>query len=91
MTDSSELAAAFAQATTDAYALDKRPDNDTLLRLYALYKQGSEGDNTAAKPSFTDLVARAKWQAWTSLAGTPREQAIRDYVALVAKLRDEQA
>ena len=84
---SSELQQAFAQAAAEAQTLPRRPDNPTLLRLYALYKQATEGDNAAPKPSFSDLVARAKWDAWTRLAGTDADSARRDYIALVAELR----
>ena len=85
---SDDLQAAFTQAAADAQALPRRPDNPTLLRLYALYKQATEGDNDASKPSFSDLVARAKWDAWARLAGTGADDARRDYIALVAELRD---
>ena len=91
MTDATGLSAAFAKATDDAQALDKRPDNETLLRIYALYKQATEGDNAAPKPSFTDLVARAKWEAWSRLGGTGRDQAMQDYIALIATLRGDAA
>ena len=48
----SDLQAKFEQAAKDVHALAERPDNDTLLRLYALYKQGAEGDVSGAKPGF---------------------------------------
>ena len=83
----SDLKARFEQATKDIQALPERPDNDTLLRLYALYKQGSEGDVSGAKPGFFDFVGTAKYEAWEKVAGTSSEDAMRKYVDLVKKLR----
>ena len=70
----SDLKAAFEQAVADSKNLSERPDNATLLALYALYKQGSTGDNLEKKPGFSDIVARAKWEAWSKLKGTAPEQ-----------------
>lgn len=77
----------FEQAARDVQLLSRRPDNETLLRLYALYKQGSEGDAKGDKPGFFDFVGTAKYDAWSALAGMPREQAQRQYVELVASLK----
>jgi acyl-CoA-binding protein len=66
--------------------LSERPDNMTLLKLYALYKQGSVGDNTEKKPGFTDMVGRAKWDAWNSLKGTSNNDAMQQYVDLIQSL-----
>ena len=63
-----------------------RADNATLLKIYALYKQGSSGDNEEKKPSFSDMVARAKWDAWAKLKGTSPEDAMQQYVDLIAEL-----
>ena len=82
----SDLETAFAQAAADSKNLSERPDNMTLLRIYALYKQGSQGDNTEAKPGFGDMVARAKWDAWDKLKGTPQGDAMQQYVDLIAEL-----
>ena len=57
----SDLRSSFEQAAKDIQSLSERPDNDTLLRLYALYKQGSEGDVQGAKPGFFDFVGTAKY------------------------------
>ena len=54
----------FEQASIAAKSLPERPDNDTLLQLYALYKQGSAGDVSGAKPGLFDFVATAKYKAW---------------------------
>ncbi|AWV07393.1 acyl-CoA-binding protein [Marilutibacter maris] len=77
----------FEQASKDVKDLSERPDNDTLLRLYALFKQGSEGDVSGPKPGFFDFVGTAKYEAWAKLAGTSKEDAMRKYVDLVGKLR----
>lgn len=81
------LIEAFQQATQDAQHLPERPDNPTLLRLYALYKQATEGDITAPKPGFFDFVGTAKHQAWARLRGMPRDVAMQEYVDVVAQLR----
>jgi acyl-CoA-binding protein len=78
--------AAFDAALQRVKTLTQRPDNNTLLQLYALYKQATEGDNTTPKPSLTDVVARAKWDAWNKLKGVAREHAMQRYAALVDSL-----
>ena len=82
----SDLQKRFEQATKDVQALPDRPDNDTLLRLYALYKQGSDGDVSGDKPGFFDFVGTAKYEAWTKLKGTSKDEAMKKYVDLVKKL-----
>lgn len=77
----------FEQAARDVQSLPERPDNETLLRLYALYKQGSAGDITGDKPGFFDFVGTAKFEAWSRLKGTPRERAQELYIDLVASLK----
>jgi diazepam-binding inhibitor (GABA receptor modulator, acyl-CoA-binding protein) len=79
----------FAQAQADVKQLAKRPGNDVLLQLYALFKQGSLGDATGNRPGVFDLVGRAKYDAWKALAGTDPAQAQAQYVALVRKLQAE--
>ncbi len=81
-----DLQAKFEQATKDVKSLKEKPDNDTLLKLYALYKQGSEGDVKGDKPGFFDFVGTAKYEAWEKLAGTKQEDAIKKYIDLVKKL-----
>lgn len=83
----SDLQTSFEQAARDVQSLSERPDNDTLLRLYALYKQGSEGDVSGPKPGFFDFVGTAKYEAWAKLKGTGRDEAQRKYIDLVKKLR----
>ena len=82
----SDLKARFEQAAKDVQTLSERPDNDTLLRLYALYKQGSEGDVSGPKPGFFDFVGTAKYEAWAKLKGTSADEAMQKYVDLVKKL-----
>ena len=82
----SDLQNRFEQAAKDIQSLAERPDNDTLLRLYALYKQGSEGDVSGAKPGFFDFVGTAKYAAWAKLKGTAQDDAKKKYVELVKKL-----
>ena len=82
----SDLRSSFEQAAKDIQSLSERPDNDTLLRLYALYKQGSEGDVQGAKPGFFDFVGTAKYEAWAKLKGTTQDEAMQKYVDLVKKL-----
>lgn len=77
----------FQKAAKDVMDLAERPDNDTMLRLYALYKQGSEGDAKGPKPGFFDFVGTAKYEAWEKLAGMSSEQAMKKYVDLVKTLR----
>lgn len=77
---------AFESALERVKTLTQRPDNATLLQLYALYKQATEGDNTTAKPSLTDLVARAKWDAWNKIKGLSRDEAMQRYADLVDSL-----
>ncbi|MGC1175113.1 MULTISPECIES: acyl-CoA-binding protein [unclassified Polaromonas] len=81
-----DIKAAFDKAMADSKNLSERPDNATLLKIYALYKQGSTGDNTDKKPGFGDMVARAKWDAWNSLKGTSQEDAMQQYVDLIESL-----
>ena len=82
----SDLQTAFDKAMADSKNLSERPDNATLLKMYALYKQGGVGDNTEKKPGFSDMVARAKWDAWTLLKGTSQQDAMQRYVDQVNEL-----
>lgn len=77
----------FEAAAAAAQKLPSRPDNDTLLQLYALYKQATAGDVSGKRPGFTDFVGRAKYDAWDKLKGTAKETAMQSYVDLVTKLK----
>lgn len=78
----------FEQAVADSKNLSERPDNSTLLKLYALYKQGSAGDVDGKRPGFTDMVGRAKWDAWNEIKGTSQDDAKKQYIALIGELKD---
>jgi diazepam-binding inhibitor (GABA receptor modulator, acyl-CoA-binding protein) len=82
----SDLKATFEAAVANSKNLSERPDNATLLKLYALYKQGTAGDNAEKKPGFGDMVGRAKWDAWNSLKGTSQDDAMQQYVDLIRSL-----
>lgn len=83
---SADLTTEFEQAATEAKQLQQRPDNDTLLKLYALYKQGAQGDVSGPKPGFFDFVGTAKYEAWAQLRGMSPGEAQQKYVELVRKL-----
>jgi acyl-CoA-binding protein len=78
----------FAKAQEDVKQLPERPGNLTLLRLYALFKQATEGDVHGDKPGFTDIVGKYKYDAWAALQGTPQETARQQYVELVESLKN---
>ena len=80
------LKSKFEAAVTNSKNLSERPDNMTLLKLYALYKQGSTGDNAEKRPGFTDMVGRAKWDAWNALKGTSSNDAMQQYIDLIESL-----
>ena len=77
----------FEQASRDAQNLDKRPDNETLLRLYALFKQATEGDVSGPAPGMFDFKASAKYAAWSKLEGSSRDSAMKKYIDLVKTLK----
>jgi diazepam-binding inhibitor (GABA receptor modulating acyl-CoA-binding protein) len=77
---------AFEQAAAAAKSLPERPDDNTMLQLYALFKQGATGDVEGDKPSFFDFVGAAKYEAWEKLKGTDQDDARNQYVELVRKL-----
>ncbi|MEO8670515.1 MAG: acyl-CoA-binding protein [Tahibacter sp.] len=81
-----DLKTTFEAAAKKAMSLADRPDNDTLLKLYALYKQGASGDVSGPKPGFFDFVGTAKYEAWAKLKGLKSEEAMQKYVDLVKKL-----
>jgi diazepam-binding inhibitor (GABA receptor modulator, acyl-CoA-binding protein) len=82
-----DLKASFEQATKDVKNLSRQPDNQTLLRLYALYKQATNGDVSSKRPGFTDPVGQAKYDAWAKIKGTSPDAAMQAYIDLVAKLK----
>lgn len=76
----------FEAATVDVKKLTSRPSNDEFLQLYAFYKQGSQGDVEGKRPGFTDMVGRAKYDAWAGVKGLSADDAMKKYVALVKSL-----
>lgn len=82
----STLQTKFEAAVADSKNLSERPDNANLLKIYALYKQATQGDNIDNKPGFTDIVARAKWEAWDKLKGTTSDAAKQQYIDLIEDL-----
>lgn len=82
----SDIQTRFEAAVAQSKGLSERPDNTTLLKIYALYKQATAGDVEGAKPGFSDMVGRAKWDAWNALKGTGREDAMQRYVDLIDSL-----
>ena len=82
-----DLKAKFEAAVAASKSLAERPDNATLLKMYALYKQATAGDVDGKRPGFTDMVGRAKWDAWNELKGTAANDAMKQYVALVEDLQ----
>lgn len=82
-----DLKSRFDQAVADSKNLPDRPDNPTLLSLYALYKQATQGDADGERPGFSDLVGRAKWDAWNGLNGMSADAAMQAYAALVESLK----
>ena len=81
-----DLKKKFEAAAANSKNLSERPDNATLLKIYALYKQASTGDNTEKRPGFVDMVGRAKWDAWNGLKGTKPDDAMQQYIALIDEL-----
>ena len=77
----------FAQAQADSKNLPERPDNMTLLKIYALFKQGSTGDVEGDRPGFTDMVGRAKYDAWAGFKGTSSDAAMQQYIDLIESLK----
>jgi len=82
-----DLKAQFAAAAEASKSLPERPDNQTLLKIYALYKQGSEGDPIGSRPGFSDMIGRAKFDAWAALKGTTKESAMQQYIDLINELK----
>ena len=82
-----DLKARFDAAVAASKTLPEKPDNPTLLKIYALYKQATAGDVDGKRPGFSDMVGRAKWDAWNELKGTAGESAQQDYIELIDSLK----
>jgi acyl-CoA-binding protein len=82
-----DLKAQFEKAVADSKKLPEKPDNATLLQIYSLYKQATEGDVQGKRPGFTDMVGRAKWDAWNGQQGKDSATAMQEYIDLVESLK----
>lgn len=82
------LKADFERAQADVKKLSDDPGNAAKLKLYALFKQASSGDNTEKKPGFGDMVGRAKWDAWAAVKGKSNDEAMQEYIDYVKELQD---
>lgn len=82
-----DLKAAFDQAAAEAQKLPRKPDNNTLLKLYALYKQATVGDVSGSRPGGFDMAAKMKYDAWAKVKGKTKDAAMQEYVALVESLK----
>ena len=82
-----DLKAKFDAAVAASKSLPDKPDNMTLLKIYALYKQASSGDVDGKRPGFTDMVGRAKWDAWNEAKGKSSAAAMHEYVDLIESLK----
>ena len=83
----SELKKQFDAAVADSKKLPERPSNDVLLQLYALYKQATDGDVEGKRPGFTDMIGRAKYDAWAAIKGTASDSAMTRYIELIGSLK----
>lgn len=83
----SDLQTRFESAVANSRNLSERPDNATLLKIYALYKQASAGDVEGKRPGFTDMVGRAKFDAWDALKGKGKDEAMQEYIDLIESLK----
>ena len=82
-----DLKAAFETAVAQSKQLPEKPDNMTLLKIYALYKQATAGDVDGKRPGFSDMVGRAKWDAWNELKGKGNDEAMQEYIDLIEDLK----
>jgi diazepam-binding inhibitor (GABA receptor modulating acyl-CoA-binding protein) len=82
-----DLKAQFETAVAQSKQLPEKPDNMTLLKIYALYKQATAGDAEGKRPGFTDMVGRAKWDAWNELKGKSTDESMQEYIDLIESLK----
>ena len=83
-----DLKKRFDQAVADSKKLPEKPDNMTLLKIYSLFKQATEGDVQGKRPGFGDMVGRAKWDAWSLVKGKSGDEAMQEYVDLIESLKE---
>ena len=82
-----DLKSTFEKAVKESKELPEKPDNQTLLQIYGLYKQSTEGDNEGKRPGFTDMVGRMKFDAWAGLKGKSTGEAQQEYIDLIESLK----
>ncbi len=82
-----DLKASFEAAVAASKSLPEKPDNMTLLKIYALYKQATSGDVEGKRPGFTDMVGRAKFDAWAAVTGKGSDEAMQEYIDLIEGLK----
>ena len=85
------LKAQFEAAARAVQTLQQRPDNDSLLKLYACYKQATVGDVSGKRPGLIDFTGRAKYDAWSAMQATPKDKAMQAYIDLVNRLTKAQS
>ena len=85
----SDLNTRFEQAVAESKQLPAKPDNETLLKIYSLFKQGSAGDVQGDRPGMMDFVGRAKYDAWAALKGQSTDQAKQSYIELIESLKSK--
>jgi acyl-CoA-binding protein len=83
----SALKTRFEAAVAESKQLPEKPDNMTLLKIYALYKQATTGDADGKRPGFGDMVGRAKWDAWAAVKGLSADEAMQQYIDLIESLK----
>lgn len=86
----SDLTTQFETAVAASKTLTQRPSNDTLLQLYALFKQATQGDASGKRPGMLDPVGRAKFDAWKKLAGTDSDSAKQTYIDQIDALKAQE-
>jgi acyl-CoA-binding protein len=84
----SKLKKQFETAVAESKQLSERPSNNTLLQIYALYKQATEGDVQGKRPGLMDMVGRAKYDAWAGMEGKSADEAMQEYIDLIESLKD---
>ncbi len=82
-----DLTARFQQAADDSKKLPKRPDNNTLLKIYSLYKQATSGDVTGTRPGGFDMEGKMKYDAWAKQKGKAKDAAMQEYIELIESLK----
>lgn len=83
----SDLKARFEKAVAESKQLPEKPDNQTLLTIYGLYKQATEGEPTGKRPGFTDMVGRMKFDAWAAIKDKSSDEAMQEYIDLIESLK----